>query len=73
MEYALLGIAWNMRKRLNGYFSKPVSCNYSGKIFRYSPTIGSYIDSILIEIDTLNWVLNEISSFELEATSYAVI
>jgi hypothetical protein len=26
------------------------------------------IDSVLIEIDTLNWVLNEISSFELEAT-----
>jgi hypothetical protein len=30
----------------------------------------AYIDSILIEIDTLNWVLNEISSFGLEATSY---
>ena len=29
----------------------------------------AYIDSILIEIDTLNWVLNEISSFGLEATS----
>ena len=28
----------------------------------------AYIDSILIEIDTLNWVLNEISSFRLEAT-----
>jgi hypothetical protein len=29
----------------------------------------AYIDSILIEIDTLNWVLNEINSFGLEATS----
>jgi hypothetical protein len=29
----------------------------------------AYIDSVLIEIDTLNWVLNEIDSFELEATS----
>jgi hypothetical protein len=29
----------------------------------------AYIDSVLIEIDMLNWVLNEISSFGLEATS----
>jgi hypothetical protein len=29
----------------------------------------AYIHSVLIEIDTLNWVLNEISSFGLEATS----
>jgi len=29
----------------------------------------AYIDSILIEIDTLNWVLNEISSFGLEPPS----
>jgi hypothetical protein len=29
----------------------------------------AYINNTLIEIDTLNWVLNEISSFELEATS----
>jgi hypothetical protein len=29
----------------------------------------AYINSILIETDTLNWVLNEISSFGLEATS----
>ena len=28
----------------------------------------AYIDTILIEIDTLNWVLNEISSFGLEST-----
>jgi hypothetical protein len=32
-----------------------------------------YIDSILIEIDTLNWVLNEICSFGLEATSEGLI
>jgi len=29
----------------------------------------AYIDSILIEIDTLNWVLNEINSFERESIS----
>jgi hypothetical protein len=29
----------------------------------------AYIDTILIEIDTLNWVLSEVSSFGLEATS----
>jgi hypothetical protein len=29
----------------------------------------AYIDTILIEIDTLNWVLNEISYFGLEVTS----
>ena len=29
----------------------------------------AYIDSILIEIDTLNWVLNEINSFERKSTS----
>jgi hypothetical protein len=29
----------------------------------------AYIDSILIEIETLNWVLNEISSFGRESIS----
>ena len=29
----------------------------------------AYIDIILIEIDTLNWVLNEINSFERKSTS----
>jgi hypothetical protein len=29
----------------------------------------AYIDSVLIEIDALNWVLKEISSLGLEATS----
>jgi hypothetical protein len=29
----------------------------------------AYVDSVLIEIDTLNWVLNEISSFAQESAS----
>jgi hypothetical protein len=33
----------------------------------------AYIDSILIEIDTLNRVLNEISSFGQESTSQETI
>jgi hypothetical protein len=35
----------------------------------YNAAYYTYIGSVLIEIDTLNWVFNEASFFGLEATS----